>query len=71
MWHRASHTQNWNQATQDSFYSQCELGWSNIPNGLTFEVCNVGGKLIYSFNAKTNPTNKLIMGCKIKIEKLA
>lgn len=71
MWYRASHTQNWNQSTQESFYSQCTLGWSNIPNGLTFEVCNVGGKLIYSFNTKTNPYTKLTMGCKIKIEKLA
>lgn len=71
MWHRTSHTQNWNQATQESFYSQCTLGWSKIPNGLYFEVCNVGGKLIYSFSTTYNPTNKLIMGCKIKIEKLA
>ena len=71
MWHRTSHTQNWNKATQESFYSQCTLGWSNIPNGLTFEVCNVGGKLIYSFNTTFNPFNKLTMGCKIKIEKLA
>ena len=71
MWHRTLHTQNWNQATQDSFYSQCTLGWSNIPNGLTYGVCNVGGKLIYSFNSKTNPNNILIIGCKIKIEKLA
>lgn len=71
MWHRTSHTQNWNQATQESFYSQCTLGWINIPNGLTFEVCNVGGKLTYSFNGNLNPSNILIMGCKIKIEKLA
>ena len=71
MWYRTSHTQNWNKATQESFYSQCTLGWSNIPNGLTYEVCNVGGKLIYSFNVYNNPNSKLIMGCKIKIEKLA
>ena len=71
MWHRTSHTQNWNKATQESFYSQCTLGWRNIPNGLALEVCNVGGKLIYSLNAKSNQNNILIMGCKIKIEKLA
>ena len=71
MWYRTSHTQNWNQATQESFYSQCTLGWSNIPNGLTYGVCNVEGKLIYSFSIYHNPVNLLIMGCKIKIEKLA
>ena len=71
MWCRTSHTQNWNQATQESFYSQCTLGWSNILNGLNLEVCNVGGKLIYSFNGYSNPVSLLIMGCKIKIEKLA
>ena len=71
MWHRTSHTQNWNKATQESFYSQCTLGWDNILNGINFEVCNVGVKLIYSFNGLKNPLNKLIMGCKIKIEKLA
>ena len=71
MWSRTSHTQNWNQATQESFYSQCTLGWSNIPNDLAHGVCNVEGKLIYSFNGYNNPLNLLIMGCKIKIEKLA
>ena len=71
MWYRTGHQQNWSQCKQESFYSQCTLGWLNIPNGLTFEVCNVGGKLIYSFNTKSNPSNKLTMGCKIKIEKLA
>ena len=71
MWYRTGHQQNWSQCKQESFYSQCTLGWLNIPNGLTYEVCNVGGKLIYSFNTKSNPGNKLIMGCKIKIEKLA
>ena len=71
MWFRTSHTQNWNQATQESFYSQCILRWRNIPNDLAPGVCNVEGKLIYSFNGYNNPVNLLIMGCKIKIEKLA
>lgn len=70
-WHRTSHTQNWNKATQESFYSQCTLGWSNIINGSATGVSKLGEKLIYSFNGYINPTNKLTMGCKIKIEKLA
>ena len=71
MWHRTSHTQNWNQATQESFYSQCTLGWENIVNGPNRGISYVGGKLTYSFNGYINPNNILIMGCKIKIEKLA
>lgn len=71
MWYRTSHTQNWNQATQESFYSQCTLGWENIFNGPSPGVSNLGGKLIYSFNGYNNPFSRLIMGCKIKIDKLA
>ena len=71
MWHRTSHTRNWNQATQESFYSQCTLGWGNIVNGPDPGISYVGGKLTYSFNGYRNPANKLTMGCKIKIEKLA
>lgn len=71
MWYRTSHTQNWNKATQESFYSQCTLGWVNIVNGPSRGISYVGGKLTYSFNGTINPKNILIMGCKIKIEKLA
>ena len=71
MWHRTLHTQNWNQATQESFYSQCTLGWEKINNGPYIGISYVGGKLTYSFNEYLNPNNILIMGCKIKIEKLA
>ena len=71
MWYRISHTQNWDKATQESFYSQCTSRWWDILNGLNFGVCNVGGKLLFSFNGYFNPSNRLIMGCKIKIEKLA
>ena len=71
MWRRGDYKKNWNQATQESYYSKCTLGWKNIINGLNYDVCNVGGKLIYSFNVYYNPTSRLTMGCKIKIEKLA
>ena len=71
MWYRADYKKNWNQATQESYYSQCTLGWENIRNGPYIGISYVGGKLTYSFNIYTSPVNILIMGCKIKIEKLA
>lgn len=70
MWYRTNYNQKWVQCKQESYYSQCPLQWANIPNGDNGDITNIGGKICYSFNVGHNPANKLIMGCKIKIEKL-
>lgn len=71
MFYRSSHLQNWNANKPESYESECRCLWSNIPNGTVKKICMINNKVCYSFARWSNPLTLLLMGCKIKIEKLA
>ena len=71
MFYRSSHLQNWNGNKPESYESECRCLWSNIPNGTAAKICMINNKVCYSFTHWSNPSTLLLMGCKIKIEKLA
>ena len=71
MFYRSSHTQNWNTNKPESYESECRCLWKNIPNGTVLKICMINNKVCYSFTPRSNPATLLLMGCKIKIEKLA
>ena len=71
MFYRSSHTQNWSANKPESYESECRCLWSNIPNGTVQRICMINNKVCYSFSHWSNPLTLLLMGCKIKIEKLA
>ena len=71
MFYRSSHTQNWSANRPESYESECRCLWSNIPNGPTRKICIINKKICFSFTGSSNPLTLLLMGCKIKIEKLA
>lgn len=71
MFYRSSHTQNWNTNKPESYESECRCLWKNIPNGTALKICMINNKVCYSFTPRSNPATLLLMGCKIKIEKLA
>lgn len=70
MFCRSSHLQNWNANKPESYESECRCLWSNIPNGTVSKICMINNKVCYSFTHWSNPSTLLLMGCKIKIEKL-
>ena len=71
MFYRSSHTQNWSANKPESYESECRCLWSNIPKGTFQKICMINNKVCYSFTYWSNPSTLLLMGCKIKIEKLA
>ena len=71
MFYRSSHLQNWSDNKPESYESECRCLWSNIPNGTVRKICMINNKVCYSFSHLSNPSTLLLMGCKIKIEKLA
>ena len=71
MFYRSSNLQNWNANKPESYESECRCLWSNIPNGTARKICMINNKVCYSFTHWSNPLTLLLMGCKIKIEKLA
>lgn len=71
MFCRSSHLQNWSTNKPESYESECRCLWSNIPNGTVANICMINNKVCYSFTHFSNPSTLLLMGCKIKIEKLA
>ena len=71
MFYRSSNSQNWSANKPESYESECRCLWSNIPNGTVAKICMINNKVCYSFAYLSNPLTFLLMGCKIKIEKLA
>lgn len=71
MFYRSNHSQNWSANKPESYESECRCLWSNIPNGTAQKICMINNKVCYSFTHWSNPSTLLLMGCKIKIEKLA
>ena len=71
MFYRSSHTQNWSANKPESYESECRCLWKNIPKGTAQKICMINNKVCYSFSHWSNPLTLLLMGCKIKIEKLA
>lgn len=71
MFYRSSHTQNWNTNKPESYESECRCLWKNIPKGTVQKICMINNKVCYSFSYLQSPATLLLMGCKIKIEKLA
>ena len=71
MFYRSSNSQNWSANKPESYESECRCLWSNIPNGTVQKICMINNKVCYSFAHWSNPLTFLLMGCKIKIEKLA
>lgn len=71
MFYRSSHSQNWSANKPESYESECRCLWENIPNGPTRKICIINKKICFSFTGSSNPSTLLLMGCKIKIEKLA
>ena len=71
MFYRSSNSQNWSANKPESYESECRCLWSNIPNGTVAKICMINNKVCYSFARWSSPLTFLLMGCKIKIEKLA
>lgn len=71
MFYRSNNSQNWNANKPESYESECRRLWSNIPNGTVQKICMINNKVCYSFSNWSSPSTFLLMGCKIKIEKLA
>ena len=71
MFYRSVYSQNWSANKPESYESECRCLWSNIPNGTVAIICMINNKVCYSFTHRSNPLTLLLMGCKIKIEKLA
>ena len=71
MFYRSGYSQNWSANKPESYESECRCLWSNIPNGTVQKICMINNKVCYSFSHWSNPLTLLLMGCKIKIEKLA
>ena len=71
MFYRSSNSQNWSANKPESYESECRCLWSNIPNGTVQKICMINNKVCYSFTYLSSPSTLLLMGCKIKIEKLA
>ena len=71
MFYRSVYSQNWSANKPESYESECRCLWSNIPNGTVAGIFMINNKVCYSFTHFTNPFTLLLMGCKIKIEKLA
>lgn len=71
MFYRSDYSQNWSANKPESYESECRCLWSNIPNGTYPKICMINNKVCYSFIYWSNPLTLLLMGCKIKIEKLA
>ena len=71
MFYRSGYSQNWSANKPESYESECRCLWSNIPNGTVQKICMINNKVCYSFAYLSSPSTLLLMGCKIKIEKLA
>ena len=71
MFYRSNKSQNWDTNRPESYESECRCLWRNIPNGTVKKICIINNKVCYSFSYRSNPSTLLLMGCKIKIEKLA
>lgn len=71
MFYRSGYSQNWSNNKPESYESECRCLWSNIPNGTVQKICKINNKVCYAFTHYSNPHTILLMGCKIKIEKLA
>ena len=71
MFYRTGYSQNWNTSIPESYESECRCLWKNIPNDTVKKICMINNKVCYSFATLSNPLTLLLMGCKIKIEKLA
>ena len=71
MFYRSNKSQNWDTNRPESYESECRCLWKNIPNGTFQKICMINNKVCYSFTLWPNPATLLLMGCKIKIEKLA
>ena len=71
MFYRSGYSQNWSANKPESYESECRCLWKNIPNGTVQRICMINNKVCYSFSHWSNPLTLLLMGCKIKIEKLA
>ena len=71
MFCRSSHLQNWSANKPESYESECRCLWSNIRNGPSQKICMINNKVCCTFTGWINPVTLLLMGCKIKIEKLA
>lgn len=71
MFYRSNKSQNWSANKPESYESECRCLWENIPNGPTRKICIINKKICFSFTGSSNPSTLLLMGCKIKIEKLA
>ena len=71
MFYRSNNSQNWSDNKPESYESECRCLWKNIPNGTAQKICMINNKVCYSFTHWSNPLTLLLMGCKIKIEKLA
>ena len=71
MFYRSGYSQNWYANRPESYESECRCLWKNIPNGTVQKICMINNKVCYSFLQQSNPLTLLLMGCKIKIEKLA
>lgn len=71
MFYRSGHSQGWSANKPESYESECRCLWKNIPNGTVQKICMINNKVCYSFTHGANPSTLLLMGCKIKIEKLA
>ena len=71
MFYRSDYLQNWSANKPESYESECHCLWSNIPNGTVQKICMINNKVCYSFTHWSSPSTLLLMGCKIKIEKLA
>ena len=71
MFYRSGYSQNWSANKPESYESECRCLWSNIPNGTVAKICMINNKVCFAFTHWSNPLTILLMGCKIKIEKLA
>ena len=71
MFYTSSNSQNWSANKPESYESECRCLWSNIPNGTVEKIRMINNKVCYSFAYQSSPATLLLMGCKIKIEKLA
>ena len=71
MFYRSNNSQNWDTNRPESYESECRCLWKNIPKGTFQKICMINNKVCYSFLYYANPYTLLLMGCKIKIEKLA
>lgn len=73
MWKRTSQKQNWSNIKPECYNTECMTEWLTIRNeGTPFTgVFSINGKNYYGFSNYSNPYTILLMGCKIKIEKIA